>query len=153
MIIRKAILDDLNDICNLNNELFKLEKEKYDPTLIKDWPISNEGKEYFTDLINNQYVIVAIQDNNVVGYLVGSIEEKVSYELIQYGEINNMLVSDSCRGIGIGKELIDNIKIYCKENNIYSIKVVASYRNKDAINFYHKNGFEEFNLTLTTNIE
>ena len=153
MIIRKAILDDLNDICNLNNELFKLEKEKYDPTLIIDWPISNEGKEYFTDMINNQYVIVAIQDNNVVGYLAGSIEEKVSYELIQYGEINNMLVSDSCRGMGIGKQLIDNFKIYCRENNIYNIKVVASYRNKDAINFYHKNGFEEFNLTLTTNIE
>ena len=153
MNIRKANLSDLNDICNLNNELFKLEKEKYDPTLVEDWPISNEGREYFTDLINNHYVIVATQDNNVVGYLAGSIEEKGSYELIQYGEINNMLVSDSCRGKGIGKLLIDNFKMYCKEHNIHNIKVVASYKNENAINFYHKNGFEDFNLTLTMNID
>ena len=153
MNIRKANLNDLNDICNLNNELFKLEKEKYDSTLVEDWPISNEGKKYFTDLINNHYVIVAIQDNNVVGYLAGSIEEKGSYELIQYGEINNMYVSDSCRGRGIGKLLIDNFKMYCKEHNIHNIKVTASYKNENAIKFYHKNGFEDFNLTLTMNID
>ena len=153
MNIRKANLNDLDTICDLNNQLFKLEKEKYDPTLVEGWPISNEGREYFTDLINNHYVIVAIQDNNVVGYLAGSIEEKGSYELIQYGEINNMLVSDSCRGKGIGKLLIDNFKVYCKEHSIYNIKVVASYKNENAINFYHKNGFEDFNLTLTMNID
>lgn len=153
MNIRKANLNDLSDICNLNNELFKLEKEKYDSTLVEDWPISNEGREYFTDLINNHYVIVAIQDNNVVGYLAGSIEEKGSYELIQYGEINNMLVSHSYRGMGIGKQLIDNFKDHCIKHDIHNIKVVASYKNKDAINFYHKNGFEDFNLTLTMNID
>ena len=153
MNIRKANLGDLDAICALNNQLFKLEKEKYDPTLVEGWPISNEGREYFTDLINNHYVIVAIQDNNVVGYLAGSIEEKGSYELIQYGEINNMLVSHSCRGMGIGKQLIDNFKEHCKKHDIHNIKVVASYKNKDAINFYHKNGFEDFNLTLTMNID
>jgi hypothetical protein len=43
--------------------------------------------------------------------------------------------------------------MYCKEHNIHNVKVVASFKNKDAINFYHKNGFEDFNLTLTMNIE
>ena len=153
MIIRKATLNDLNTICDLNNELFKLEKEKYDPTLVEDWPISNEGREYFTNLINNHYVIVATQGNNIVGYLAGSILEKGSYELVQYGEINNMIVSNSCRRMGIGKQLIDNFKNYCKKHNIHNIKVVASYKNENAINFYHKNGFEDFNLTLTMKID
>ena len=153
MIIRKATLNDLNTICDLNNELFKLEKEKYDPTLVEDWPISNEGREYFTNLINNHYVIVATHGNNVVGYLAGSILEKGSYELVQYGEINNMIVSNSCRRMGIGKQLIDNFKDYCKKHNIHNIKVVASYKNENAINFYHKNGFEDFNLTLTMKID
>ena len=31
--------------------------------------------------------------------------------------------------------------------------VTASAKNKNAINFYNKNAFEEFNLTLTMNIE
>ena len=153
MDIRRANINDLDSICDLNNQLFKLEKENYDSTLVDNWPLSNEGKEYFKDLINNHYVIVALLNNKIVGYLAGSIEEKGSYELIQYGEINNMLVTEECRGTGIGKLLIDNFKEYCKSNNINNIKVVASFKNKNAINFYHKYGFEDFDLTLTMPIE
>ena len=152
VIIRKATLEDLSTIQELNNFLFKLEKEKYDPTLVNDWPLSEEGKEYFLDLINNHYVIVALLDNNIVGYLAGSIEEKCSYVEVQYGEINNMLVKDEYRGYGIGKSLIDNFKEYCRTKDILNIKVVSSYKNKNAIEFYRKNGFEEFDITLTTKI-
>ena len=152
VIIREASLEDLNTIQELNNSLFKLEKENYDSTLVYDWPLSEEGKEYFLDLINNHYVIVAIYDNNIVGYLAGSILEKGSYEEIQYGEINNMFIKKENRGLGIGKSLINNFKDYCKSNNILNIKVVASFKNKDAIEFYRKNGFEEFDITMTTKI-
>ena len=152
VIIRKATLEDLKTIQELNNSLFKLEKENYDSTLVENWPLSEEGKEYFSDLINNHYVIVAALDNNIVGYLAGSIEEKGSYVEIQYGEINNMFINDKYRGLGIGKLLIDNFKEYCKSNNISNIKVVASYKNKNAIEFYRKNSFEEFDITLTTEI-
>jgi len=152
VFIRKATLEDLSTIQELNNSLFKLEKENYDPTLVNDWPLSEEGKDYFLDLINNHYVIVALLDNNIVGYLAGSIEEKGSYVEVQYGEINNMLVNDEYRGYGIGKSLIDNFKEYCRTKDILNIKVVASYKNKNAIEFYRKNGFEEFDITLTTKI-
>ena len=152
VLIKKATLEDLKTIQNLNNELFKLEKENYDSTLVSNWPLTNEGKLYFEDLINNQYVIVAILNDEIVGYLAGTINEKGSYEEIQYGEINNMLVKDECRGYGIGKMLINNFKDYCRENNIYNVKVEASAKNENAINFYKKNGFEEFNTTLTMNI-
>ena len=150
--IRKATIDDLIIIQELNNGLFELEKENYDSTLVNDWPLSEEGKEYFSDLILNHYVIVATLNNNIVGYLAGTIEEKVSYVEVQYGEINNMLVKDEYRGYGVGKLLINNFKEYCKSNNISDIKVVASYKNKNAIEFYHKNGFEEFDLTLTVKL-
>ena len=152
LLIKKATLEDLKTIQNLNNQLFELEKENYDSTLVSNWPLTNEGKLYFEDLINNQYVIVAILNDEIVGYLAGSINEKGSYEEIQYGEINNMLVKDECRGYGIGKKLISNFKDYCRENNIYNVKVEASAKNKNAMNFYKKNGFEEFNITLTMSI-
>ena len=152
LLIKKATLEDLKTIQNLNNQLFELEKENYDSTLVSNWPLTNEGKLYFEDLINNQYVIVAILNDEIVGYLAGSINEKGSYEEIQYGEINNMLVKDECRGYGIGKMLINNFKDYCRENNIYNVKVEASAKNVNAINFYKKNGFEEFNITLIMGI-
>ena len=42
--IRKANINDLSYIQELNNNLFDLESENYDPTLVKDWAISNDGK-------------------------------------------------------------------------------------------------------------
>lgn len=124
--IRKAQLEDLNIIQNLNNELFKLEKENYDSTLVQNWPLSEDGKQYFEDLIINHYVVVATKYDKIVGYLAGSINEKGSYEEIQYGEINDMLIDNKYRGFGIGKMLIDNFKNYCKDNGIMNLKVVAS---------------------------
>ena len=152
LIIRKATIEDLSVIQALNNSLFELEKSNYDPTLVKDWPLTEEGKEYFCDLINNNYVIVAQLNNNIMGYLAGTINEKGSYEEVKYGEINNMFIKDECRGLGIGKLLINNFKDYCKTNRINNVKVTASFKNKNAIEFYKKNGFEEFDLTLTLKI-
>jgi ribosomal protein S18 acetylase RimI-like enzyme len=151
--IRQATINDLSTIQKLNNDLFKLEKENYDPTLVIDWPLSADGKEYFEDLILNHYVIVATINNNVVAYLAGTINEKGSYEEIQYGEINNMLINEKYRGYGVGQKLIYEFKKYCKENDIYNLKVIASAKNINAINFYKKNGFNDFNVTLTMNSE
>ena len=95
IVIRQATLNDLQSIQNLNYELFKLEKENFDSTLIVDWPLSEEGKQYFEELINNEYVIIATENEKIIGYLAGTINEKGSYELIQYGEINNMLVDNN----------------------------------------------------------
>ena len=79
VIIRQATLKDLKSIQNLNYELFKLEKENYDPTLIVDWPLSEEGKNYFEDLIKNEFVIIAMKNEKMIGYLAGTINKKGSY--------------------------------------------------------------------------
>lgn len=103
IIIRQATLNDLKSIQKLNYELFKLEKENFDSTLIVDWPLSEEGKSYFENLIKNEYVIIAIEDENIIGYLAGTINEKGSYELLQYGEINNMLVDNNYEALELEK--------------------------------------------------
>ena len=151
--IRCASLNDIELIQKLNYKLFELEKENFDSTLILDWPLSEEGKKYFEELINNEYVIVAIKGEDVIGYLAGSMNEKGSYELIQYGEINNMLVDDKYRGLGIGKQLINKFKEYCKDKNITNLKVVTSAKKKNAIEFYRKQGFNDFDITLTMSEE
>ena len=150
--IRKATIEDLEIVQELNNGLFELEKENYDSTLVRDWPFTEDGKKYFTDLITNNYVVLAKLDNKPVGYLAGTINGKGSYEDVQYGELNNMFIKEECRGLGIGKSLINSFKDYCKSNGINNLKVTASYKNIKAIEFYQKNGFEEFNITLTTKI-
>lgn len=153
VIIRKATLNDLYDIQTLNNQLFKLEKENFDPTLVENWPISEQGKKYFKTLIEDAYVIVATLNDEIVGYLAGSINEKGSYEEIQYGEVNNMFINSEYRGYGIGKLLINDFKKYCISNGIKDLIVTASAKNINAIEFYRRNGFNDFNISLTMNIE
>ncbi len=151
IIIKRATLDNLIDIQNLNNKLFELEKS-FDDILIENWPLTNEGKKYFSDLIVNNYVVIAIIDKNIVGYLAGSINEKGCYEEVQYGEINNMYIDSNYRLYGIGRKLFESFRQYCLDNNITNLQVTASAKNKDAINFYKKIGFKDFNITLTSKI-
>jgi ribosomal protein S18 acetylase RimI-like enzyme len=151
--IRQATLGDTEIIRKLNHKLFMLEKLNFDSTLITDWPLSADGKEYFEELIKNEYVIVATDSNTVIGYLAGSINDKCSYSDVQYGEINNMFVDSEYRGRDVGSSLIDKFKTYCMEKNIHNLRVVASAKNKDAIDFYKKQGFNEFDITLTMSIK
>ena len=118
----------------------------------------NKGKaksaeKYFKDLIENDYVIVATDNDNVIGYLAGSINNRGAYSLVQYGEINNMFVANEYRGRGIGTALVKRFKEYCVDKGINDLKVVASAKNKSAQDFYKKQGFGEFDITLTASVD
>lgn len=146
--IRKATIHDLTSIQTLNNNLFELEYKNFDDTLKTGWPFEKEGEEYFTDMINNEIVFVAKDDEKIIGYLAGSICEQVSYITETFAELDNMCIDDEYRRFGIGTMLINSFKEYCKEKEIQNIKVTASAKKSRAIEFYTRNGFEEYNVTL-----
>ncbi len=153
LIIRFATINDLTSIQELNKVLFELESKNFDSTLDISWPMSNEGTEYFKNAINNNVVLVAILNNKVVGYLIGSLNTEYSYNKSSQAELDNMCILEECRKLGIGKQLFLKFKEICKDNNISELKVIASYGNLKAINFYKKNGFIESELTLKQNID
>lgn len=148
ILIRKATLEDLGNIQNLNNELFKLEFNNFDDTLKVGWPFEEDGKNYFQDMIQNQIVFVAEVEGKTVGYLAGSICEEVSLLIETFAELDNMYIDENYRRYGIGSLLINEFKKYCREKKIQNIKVTASAKNSRAIQFYMKNGFEDYNISL-----
>jgi len=148
VIIRKATINDLNSIQELNNSLFDLELNNFDDTLKQGWPFEKEGQDYFEDMIKNEIVFVAEVEEKIVGYLAGSICEQISYITETFAELDNMCINEEYRRFGIGTLLINEFKKYCKEKNIQNIKVTASAKNSRAIQFYMKNGFEDYNVTL-----
>lgn len=150
--IRKANINDLKAIQELNYELFKLEYDNYDSDLIIEWPLEEKGENYFTDMINEKIVFVAEKDNNIVGYLAGTMDVKISYISKKIAELDNMCVLDKYRSLGIGSMLISEFKKVCKENNVQRIIVAASSENINAIKFYKKQGFKE-DYTTTLKIE
>lgn len=152
LIIRRADINDLVDIQKLNKILFELEYNNFDSSLDTSWPDSYEGQEYFRNAINNDVVLVAILDNKIVGYLVGSLNTGYSYNKTIQAELDNMCILEEYRKLGIGTQLFLEFKRICKNNNTSELKVVASYKNLNAINFYKNNGFVESELILKQTI-
>ena len=152
VIVRKAIIEDLKSIQKLNNSLFDLEYNNFDDTLKVGWTFEEEGKKYFEDMIINEIVFVALYEEKIIGYLVGSICNQISYITETFAELDNMYIDENYRRHGIGTLLINKFKNYCKEKNIQNIKVTASAKNNKAIQFYMKNGFVDYNITLRCKI-
>lgn len=151
--IKKATIDDLNTIQELNNKLFELEYNNFDPSLKIGWPFEIAGEEYFKDLIENQIIYLAIMNKEIVGYLAGSIHVENSYNTTSIAELDNMFILEEYRKYGIGTKLFNEFKDYCKKNKIEELKVTASSKNANAIKFYEKNGFEHFETTLKMSLE
>ena len=64
-----------------------------------------------------------------------------------------MFILEEYRKYGLGTKLFNEFKSYCIENKIEELKVTASAKNINAIKFYQKNGFEEFETTLKMSLD
>ena len=147
MVIRKAKLKDLQRIQELNNELFELELANFDKYLIKDWPLSDEGRKYFEGAIKESFVVVAEIENQVVGYLLAE-ESDIPYYNFKIAELCNMCIDSNYRKQGIGNALYKEFERFYNEQGISHFIVTASFKNESAKAFYKKMGFEEANSTF-----
>lgn len=150
--IRKAILEDLKYVQELNYKLFELEYNNFDPALNMNWTFSEKGENYFRELIKSGTVWVAVDNNKVIGYLAGSIGEKPSYVTTSLAELDNFYIEKEYRRQGIGKKLVEEFKQYCINNQIQEIKVTANAKNTNARAFYENNGFDDFEVTYKMKI-
>lgn len=151
--IKEASIDNLRDVQNLNSLLFKKEYKEFDNTLNCNWTLGKTGENFFRERIigNNGCVFIALKNNKIIGYLAGEIREIPNYRtLTSYSELENMFVLEEFRGMGIGTKLVERFKEWCKSRGIARMKVSTSSKNKNGIDFYRKNGFFDYELTLET---
>ena len=87
-----------------------------------------------------------------IGWIVTVEQREEMIEAALANAPEDMYVEDEYRRLGVGTLLIEKFKKYCKEKDIQNIKVTASAKNNRAINFYMKNGFEDYNVTLKMKI-
>lgn len=146
--IKRADISNLKDILNLNNQLFELEYNNFDSSLHVGWSFEKEGVAYFTNMLSNEIVYVAFDKDKIIGYLAGCINIHHSYVTKSLAEVDNMFIVEDYRKYGIGSKLMNEFKQYCIQNNIEELKVTALAKNINAISFYKKNGFHEFEVTL-----
>ena len=152
--IRKARNKDITEIVNLNQQLFEHEKNKgFDDTLNCTWPLKN--KSYFKQSISNKNRVcfVAIENQEVVGYIIGSINNAEDYRNIKkIAEADNMFILSKYRNQGLGSLLIKEVIKWAKLKKAKRIRVVISANNIQSIKFHKKVGFKDYNITLEQEI-
>ena len=153
--IRKATIEDLEIILDLNLKLFEKEYQEFDKTFDCEWTKSEEGRKYFSNRIlkDSGCALIASVDGRVVGYLVGGFVKPESYRLVsKMVELEDMYVLEEFRSKGVGAKLCEQFLAWADEKGVKRLRVTASAQNKRAIEFYRKNGFEDYDITLEKGI-
>lgn len=108
-------------------------------TIIEPETISKNDYINFIDHLSDNHMIFVISENeSIIATITVIIEKKLSRSQKSVGHIEDVIVSDICRGKGIGKKIIDHVVDYCKSKNCYKVILDCSENN---IIFYEKCGF------------
>ena len=132
MEIRKTKLEDLDSVFELLDELYenKIEYSKF----------TQKYKESLED--NSFYGIVAIENNKVVGVLISRVINRLAKKKnILF--IDDLIVNEKCRNIGIGKLLIQTATAYAISKDYGALELTSMIQNINAHRFYENNGFEK----------
>ena len=130
------------------DELDQLHPEYRDKMAILDLKevSENEGKCY-----------LAIEDNKVIGLIMGCIPPYDEYDYLDYkcpkrGEVTELVVTKNERSSGVGKLLIDKMEEYFKSMECQYVLVDVFAYNTSGISFYNKKGYHNRMHTMIKDI-
>ena len=132
MKIQKAGKKEFDLIFNLIKELWP--NEKFNEINLK--------KVYFGQLANGKLFLIAKEDQNAIGL----ISLSTNYDLQNQGKvgvIDEMIVSEKFRGMGVGKRLLDEISKEAKKRNCLELQLHSNKKRKKTHDFYVKNKFNK----------
>ena len=116
-----------------------------DLELIKDTLYSEYDNFWSYNILKNELLndkttyIVAKENHQIVGFagIMTCLDEAT---------LNNIVVKKSCRGRGIGGELLDTIIELCADLNMKTLTLEVDSSNIPAISLYKKFGFQNLGI-------
>ena len=149
MIIRKA---NYNDVKKLNNFLTLLirDEKQYDLGIDENFVVTNMYENYIED--SNKLIIVAEENNEIVGYLYGIIKPKDDTYKYIIAKLDALYIDNNYRNKGIATSLIDHFKKWAISKDANRLEVNVWSNNIKAKHLYEKNNFKTTSETLTVDI-
>ncbi|NMH27826.1 GNAT family N-acetyltransferase [Flavobacterium silvaticum] len=128
--IRKVASDDFEIVYNLINLLENQVMDK------------NRQLDIFNRNLGNPQIIylLAFLDSEAVGFLSCHAQYLLHHSGL-IGEIQELVVSENARSLGIGKLLIENLIPIARKMKIEQLEVTSSFKREAAHRFYEREGF------------
>ncbi len=152
MHIRKAESVDVDYLINLYGQLINYECQYYFfLKKFKDFNaqeiscLKDDLRGWIKDDKHN--VMVAILENKIVGLIHGHIKESYYY----FGrilELEELVVDEKYRHIGIAQQLYDELIKWGKQNKTEEIHLNVFHENDNAVQFYKKNGLIQHSVKM-----
>lgn len=149
-IVRKATLEDVPVLLEFEQGLIKAERPM-DPT-IKDGKISYYDVSEFIKNEDSTLYVVEL-NNQIVASGYAKIKPDRHYlKHEKQGYLGFMFVPEEHRGKGYNKFIMDSLIQWCKERNIFEIRLDVYDVNHSAIKAYEKAGFKKHLITMRLNL-
>ncbi len=110
-------------------------------------------KKIFSDGLNdtNRTFLIAKKGEKTVGFVSLSIRGSL-YDDGLLGNIDELVVDENYRSMGVGKKLLDEIIRVARRKSCKRVELDSAFRRKKAHHFYLSQGFEKCNFLFSKDI-
>lgn len=151
MIIRAARSEDVGAIIELWKEFIDFHGVR--DTAFKRSP---EGHELFDAYLRKNIaserwlVLVAVENGRLIGYCTATVAEYPPVlERGRYGFIQDIAVTECCRGQGVGTRFVTRAELWFHRQGVTRIELHVASTNEVSQAFWNRLGFKEYLRTLT----
>ncbi|EST59426.1 acetyltransferase [Proteus hauseri ZMd44] len=149
VIIRKAILSDIEEINTLYVHLFN-EMANLQPDRLK--PGKQDEAFIINGIKNNKFhLLVADLDGKVVGFSIAQIQETPMFNCLvqrKYAYIYDIVVDPSVRSQGVGSLLLTAMKEWAQSEKMTHLELSVLAENGAAKRFYEREGLKEVSTVM-----
>jgi len=149
--IRKATLDDLEQLLAFEQDLIKYERV-FDPTIKPD-PTNYYDLKMMLTAPHIEVVVAELNDKIVASGYARIDKSKPFLKHQNHAYLGFMYVLPEYRGKGINRQIMDALKTWAASQNIKEFRLEVYYDNDAAIKAYEKIGFSRYSLEMRFNLE
>ncbi|MFO8110049.1 MAG: GNAT family N-acetyltransferase [Thermoplasmata archaeon] len=147
-MIREAGEEDIPEISEL--ELMSLE-----PVWEREDIVPDRGslKKFLVNGMEQGHRLVVMEDGGYISGFLHSVGYRDVITNDDIREIISLVVHPEHFGEGIGGELIENERLFCRSQGVALLKLEVLSSNQRGISFYRKHGFREIKKVMIRDVE
>ncbi|NER12797.1 GNAT family N-acetyltransferase [Leptobacterium flavescens] len=150
--VRKARLEDIEILKAFEQGIIEAERP-FDETL-KDGRISYYDLTVFIKNDDSEIYVVETEDKELVASGYAKILRGKPYlKHEEYAYLGFMFVDENHRGRGVNKLINDALFDWCKEREIYEVRLDVYNDNDPALRAYEKSGFKRHLINMRLSLK